>query len=1290
MKKILILITLCGVWLGFNTLFTTETTTYTPEINTNTRLKTGDSITDGDLTFTVIDSATKPSVSVKSSKTNEELQNLKIVIPSKVYIDNQSHDVVEIAKDGFKDLTKLQEVIFPDTLEKINSSAFLNSGLTTLTINTPSLISLGSNSFGSCTNLKSVDFSNTSIDIFETDVFDKSINVETFNIRNTQITSIPTNAFTSFTSLQSIDLSSSPIETIGNSAFKDLSKLNSVKLPEGLLSIGSFAFSGCTSLDVLEVPSSVTTIKDDAFAIGSNENNTDKVIYLHSPYNEGMTAHIFDNLALECVIVVKEENYVNYKDKYFDENITYQFDLTIELNDYNLNTDKFQNEITIKRLNNKPFNYVLNEETLIWSIDESLIVTSILPIGSELSKNIDGYEYRTNGYILSNNENLEKDTILTSETIITPTFEAYYLTSFENGEYTIIGVSQYWTFNTVTVIPEIYNDGINGNYPVIVIGESAFLNRDFISLKFSNGITTISDNAFENITTSSLTLPDTLISIGANSFYNASINGVLTIPNSVFVIGNSAFENSHLNHVYLNDATELGSDIFKNTSKVAGGADPIIIAVSVSSYERIKDLLNTEFLTHLVSIQLDYNGGVVDRNPVVLTRLYNYSIEYVQNNDLTWSQGSYTIPIPTKTDYKFLGWYNGTEELLLSTIFTEDVTYTALYNVLTIISDVSTGGLDSKIYSADGMEKDAVVSILKTNDSTLNDIIPKKADIYGTYTVNFTLNGENYKPQSNAYLFSIKLPTDIATVNEYTVYAIGADGQLEEIKAAVSHGYIVFYMTDIKDFALVNVPLEQSMSIIILVLIFIFVIVNGIQLILIAYLNRKKQKNIVTYSIAPIFILALHPNVFGWIILAALIITAVTEFIYILYLFLTRNNSIYVNQLPEPNLELPNDATVSVEDLEDLLNQTHETIESLGDDISLEEYVDDEIEVFIDEEPVRQMMSLDDLDDGEEDNEVEVEEDDNDEEEEVRTRMSETGQLIVIKFKKSFTARLNLTEDLNKDYYTIVKNKLLSFRKINSRISWHHEAFNFGRSQAAKINVRGRTLFVYLPLDPEDYIDTKYTFKDCSHIKKYEQLPFRIKIKSKRALQYALELIDIVMGNFETTEKKRFEPVNYYQKNRGFEKLLKEGLIKEIITSEVTETITETVIKTKTNLNTQEVVVEKSVEVIESQDKVQKEITDEVITSVNPNVFEEKELNIVEEDEEEVDLNIEEDNEHKKKFIDEITETKTITTVISTPTQTVSTTQNLSPNVTTTEVIEESVLVPNPPIKLPPINSYDN
>lgn len=66
------------------------------------------------------------------------------------------------------------------------------------------------------------------------------------------------------TNLKALDLSEAVISEIPNSAFDGKGWINSVILPEGITSIGEYAFRG-TSLRKINIPSTVTTIKRNAF-----------------------------------------------------------------------------------------------------------------------------------------------------------------------------------------------------------------------------------------------------------------------------------------------------------------------------------------------------------------------------------------------------------------------------------------------------------------------------------------------------------------------------------------------------------------------------------------------------------------------------------------------------------------------------------------------------------------------------------------------------------------------------------------------------------------------------------------------------------------------------------------------------------------------------------------------------------------------------------------------------------------------------------------------------------------
>ena len=159
---------------------------------------------------------------------------------------------------------------------------------------------------------------------------------------------------------------------------------------------------------------------------------------------------------------------------------------------------------------------------------------------------------------------------------------------------------------------------------------------------------------------------------------------------------------------------------------------------------------------------------------------------------------------------------------------------------------------------------------------------------------------------------------------------------------------------------------------------------------------------------------------------------------------------------------------------------------------------------------------------------------------------AETG--LVVRLKRSFTAKMKQSEDRVKQYYSDIKNELTSYKRINSNVSWHGDRFNFGRDTIAKVNICGKTLCFYLALDPEDpeYKTTVYHQKNVGAQKAYENTPFMVKIKSDAAAKKALRLVGFLAEKLGTTKEEGFEAVNYVDEF-GYEstkQLFDEGYIK--------------------------------------------------------------------------------------------------------------------------------------------------
>ncbi len=176
---------------------------------------------------------------------------------------------------------------------------------------------------------------------------------------------------------------------------------------------------------------------------------------------------------------------------------------------------------------------------------------------------------------------------------------------------------------------------------------------------------------------------------------------------------------------------------------------------------------------------------------------------------------------------------------------------------------------------------------------------------------------------------------------------------------------------------------------------------------------------------------------------------------------------------------------------------------------------------------------------------------DSDEDEPVRQVARTDGHIryIIIKYNKSHTAKLIQSADGVKNYYSQIKNELMSYKGVRSRISWKYESFSVGRATVAKLAVRGKNLSLFLALDPKNYVDTKYIIDDKSEVAAYEKTPLLYRIKNDRRLNYSKELIAVAMDGREKTEDYKETD---YAKEYPYEKiepLIERGLVK-VLTEE--------------------------------------------------------------------------------------------------------------------------------------------
>ena len=211
-------------------------------------------------------------------------------------------NLTQIPRDAFMGCSSLTEVTLPEKVETIGDYAFSScSSLTT--INLGYINTVGVRAFGGCTSLRSVTLRASTIGMYAflgcsglTSVSVGAETIESYTFENctslsnltfgSSVKDIKEGASKNCRALTSVSIPGSVISLNGNcfegctylktvtlnagtkyitdEAFKGCSSLKTVTLPNGLQSIGQRVFQN-TSLETIDIPSSVTNIQSNAF-----------------------------------------------------------------------------------------------------------------------------------------------------------------------------------------------------------------------------------------------------------------------------------------------------------------------------------------------------------------------------------------------------------------------------------------------------------------------------------------------------------------------------------------------------------------------------------------------------------------------------------------------------------------------------------------------------------------------------------------------------------------------------------------------------------------------------------------------------------------------------------------------------------------------------------------------------------------------------------------------------------------------------------------------------------------
>ena len=209
------------------------------------------------------------SVLKATLSTNHFTKNSTNVKPSKDFV------IVNLCDSNFDNTTatpklesktKLMYVWLNETTTTISAYSFKNTNLIEITVPS-SVTSIGEGAFMGCSSLTKLDFAeNSNLTTIVKGAFWGCTKLPSMDLSNlTALKEIGENAFKTctFTSF----VFPSTVEKIGNSIFSDCKQLTTVNIPSSLTSIGNNAFYSCSALVTVDVAENgvLKTIGDAAF-----------------------------------------------------------------------------------------------------------------------------------------------------------------------------------------------------------------------------------------------------------------------------------------------------------------------------------------------------------------------------------------------------------------------------------------------------------------------------------------------------------------------------------------------------------------------------------------------------------------------------------------------------------------------------------------------------------------------------------------------------------------------------------------------------------------------------------------------------------------------------------------------------------------------------------------------------------------------------------------------------------------------------------------------------------------
>ena len=109
--------------------------------------------------------------------------------------------------------------------------------------------------------------------------------------------------------------------------------------------------------------------------------------------------------------------------------------------------------------------------------------------------------------------------------------------------------------------------------------------------------------------------------------------------------------------------------------------------------------------------------------------------------------------------------------------------------------------------------------------------------------------------------------------------------------------------------------------------------------------------------------------------------------------------------------------------------------------------------------------------------------------------------------RKTFEEKLALIGEEKTDWYNQLVYVLMQIPAVRRSQAKYHELYRQKNNSIAKISIKGKSIYVYLPVNAEDYQGVQYGFKNVSNVKAHGKLISECKITSNRKLKNVLKIL---------------------------------------------------------------------------------------------------------------------------------------------------------------------------------------